>query len=99
MFFSSFRRITQIIGTIYHKYSIFYHQLREYPEYLQYSKQFPPNIISCRTEVQPKYLGLDTNITAISSNNTGYTLQLQASTQPTMLRTVLDHNPNAFMTV
>ena len=33
------------------------------------------------------------------SNNTEYTLQLQASTQPTMLRMVLDHNPNAFSTV
>ena len=33
------------------------------------------------------------------SNNTGYTFQLQVSTQPTMLRMVLDHNPNAFMTV
>ena len=33
------------------------------------------------------------------SNNTEYTLQLQASTQPTMLRTVLDHNPSAFPTV
>ena len=30
------------------------------------------------------------------SNNTQYTLQLQASTQPTMLRTVLDHNPKCF---
>ena len=30
------------------------------------------------------------------SNNTEYMLWLQASTQPTMLRTVLDHNPNAF---
>ena len=33
------------------------------------------------------------------SNNTEYTLQLQASTQPTMLRMVLGHNPNALMTV
>ena len=40
--FSSFRWITRIIGTIYHKYSIFYHQLKKYPKYSKYSKQFPP---------------------------------------------------------
>ena len=40
--FSPFRRITQIIGTIYHKYSNFYQQPRKYPEYSQYSNHFPP---------------------------------------------------------
>ena len=50
-------------------------------------------------KAQPKYSGLDTNTTGNFSNNAEYTLQLQASTQLTMLRTVLDHNPNAFMTV
>ena len=35
----------------------------------------------------------------IFSNNTEYTLQLQASTQPTMLRMVLDHNLYALTTV
>ena len=41
MFSHLFRQITRIIGTIYHKYSIFYQQ-REYPKYSQYSKQFSP---------------------------------------------------------
>ena len=50
-------------------------------------------------EANSKYLGLDTNTTANFSNNTGYTLQLQASTQPTMLRLVLDHIPSTIMTV
>ena len=58
------------------------------------SNRFP-----CRTEAKPKYSGLDTITTANFSNNTGYTLQLQASTQLTRLRLVLDHNPNAFTTV
>ena len=40
-----------------------------------------------------------TPTTQIFSNNTEYTLQLQASTQLTMLRMVLDHNPYAFLTV
>ena len=40
-----------------------------------------------------------TPTTQFLSNNTEYTLQLQASTQPTMLRMVLDHNPYAFSTV
>ena len=47
----------------------------------------------------PNDSGLDTNPTANFSNNTGYTLQLQASTQPSMLRSVLHHIPNAIMTV
>ena len=42
MFSHLFRQITQIIVTIYHKYNIFYNQLREYPKYSQYLKQFPP---------------------------------------------------------
>ena len=50
-------------------------------------------------EANPKYSGLDTSITANLSNNTGYTLQLQASTQLTMLRSVLGHSPNAIMIV
>ena len=40
-----------------------------------------------------------TPTTQTFSNNTEYTLQLQASTQPTMLRTVLDHNHYALYTV
>ena len=97
--FSSFRRITQIIGTIYHKYSN--PITKGIPRiFTSIRNNFHlSNIIFCRTEAQPKYSGLDTNSTAIFSNNTGYTLQLQASTQPTMLRMVLDHNPNAFTTV
>ena len=39
---------------------------------------------SCRIEVKPEYLGLDTHTTADFSNNTGYTFQLQASTQMTI---------------
>ena len=50
-------------------------------------------VFTCRIEVKPEYLGLDTNITANFSNNTGYTLQLQASTQLTMLGSVLGHIP------
>ena len=80
--------------------------MREYPEYLQYSEPFShlSNLLvssgfTCRIEAKPKYSGLDTNTTANFSNNTGYTLQLQASTQLTMLRSVLDHIPNAIMTV
>ena len=57
------------------------------------------NSFSCRIKAKPKYLGLDTTTTANFSNNTGYTFQLQASTQLTMLRSVLDHTPNAIMTV
>ena len=56
-------------------------------------------VLLVETEANPEYLGLDTNITANFSNNTGYTLLLQASTQLTMLRLVLGHNPNAIMTV
>ena len=40
-----------------------------------------------------------TPTTQFLSNNTEYTLQLQASTQPTIPRTVLDHNPYALSTV
>ena len=74
--------------------------MREYPEYSQNLKLFPAiNHFTCRTEANPEYSGLDTNSTAYFSNNTRYTLQLQASTQLTMLRLVLDHIPNAIMTV
>ena len=72
---------------------------RKYPKYSQYSEPFPPNSSSCRIKAKPKYLELDTNITANFTNNTGYTFQLQASTQPTMLTLVLDHTPNAITTV
>ena len=54
---------------------------------------------TCRIEAKPEYSGLDTNPTANFSNNTGYMLQLQASTQLIMLRSVLDHIPNAIMRV
>ena len=57
------------------------------------------NHFTCRIKAKPKYSRLDTNTTANFSNNTGYTLLLQASTQPTMLRLVLDHILNAIMTV
>ena len=78
-----------------------YHQMREYPKYLQYSECFPPicTVHIVETEANPKYSGLDTNTTANFSNNSGYTLQLQASTQPTMLRSVLEHTPNAITSV
>ena len=41
-------------------------------------------IVFLRIEAKPEYLGLDTNTTANFSNNTGYTFQLQASTQMTI---------------
>ena len=58
-----------------------YHQLRKIPNIWDFSTYQP--FYFTETEANPEYLGLDTNITAIFSNNTGYTLQLQASTQPT----------------
>ena len=56
-------------------------------------------VLLVEIEANPEYLGLDTSTTANFSNNTGYTLQLQASTQLTMLRLVLHHNPSAIITV
>ena len=51
---------------------------------------------SCRnTPNNPNIRDQTPNI-QLFSNNIEYTLQLQASTQPTMLRTVLDHNPKCF---
>ena len=100
MFSHLFRQITQIIRTIYQNTAFSITNKGNTPNIHNIWNNFHlPNIISCRTEAQAKYSGLDTNPTAIFSNNTGYTLQLQASTQLTTLRTVLDHNPNAFMTV
>ena len=52
-----------------------------------------------RTEASPEYSGLDTKDPASFLNNTGYTLQLQASTQVTMVCSVLDHNSSTTMTV
>ena len=56
-------------------------------------------VLLVEIEANPEYSGLDTNTTANFSNNTGYTLQLQASAQPTMPRSVLDHIPSTIMTV
>ena len=57
-------------------------------------------VLLVETEANSKYLGLDTSITANFSNNTGYTLQLQASTQLTNAEiSALDHSPSAIMTV
>ena len=69
--------------------------MREYPEYSQYSEHFLAiNHFSCR-ELKP----IPNIWDRTPANNTGYTLQLQASSQVTMLRSVLDHNPNAITTV
>ena len=56
-------------------------------------------VLLVETEANLEYSGLETNTTANFSNNTGYTLQLQASTQLTILRSVLDHNPSAITKV
>ena len=62
---------------------------------------FPTYTISFLVETcqTTRIFGIRHQPYSIFSNNTEYTLQLQASTQPTMLRTVLDHNPSAFSTV
>ena len=90
--FSPFRRITQIIGTIYpwgitQIFTIF--------------EPFPTYTISFLVETRPitRIFGIGHQPYSNFSNNTEYTLQLQASTQLTMLRMILDHNPNAFSTV
>ena len=62
---------------------------------------FPIYLTCFLVESKPnlEYSGLDTNITANLSNNTGYTFQLHVSTQLTMLKLVLGHITNAIMTV
>ena len=68
-------------------------------ENTKYSAFFHLSIISIfRTEANSDFLGLDTKDTVSFSNNTGYTLQLQASTQLTMLWSVLGHNSSTIMT-
>ena len=64
-------------------------------------KPFPTYTISFLVETTQitQIFGIGHQPYSNVSNNTEYTLQLQASTQPIMLRTVLDHNPNALSTV
>ena len=66
-------------------------------EYLEFSHLLIMSIF--RTEANPKYSGLDNNNPASFSNNMGYTFKLQASTQLTMLWSVLDHNSSTKITV
>ena len=73
----------------------------EIPQIFAIFRTFPSylTIFTCIIKAKPEYSGLDINITTNFSNNTGYTLQLQASTQLTILRSVLDHIPNVITTV
>ena len=52
--------------------------MEENTEYL--GRSHLSTIYFTETEANPEYLGLDTSIMANFSNNTEYTLQLQAST-------------------
>ena len=100
MFSHLFRQITQIIGTIYQNTAFSITNKGNALNTHNIRNNFHlSNSISCRIKAQPVYSGLDTNTTANFSNNAEYTLQLQACTQLPMLRMVLDHNSNAFMTV
>ena len=94
------RRITRIIGTIYHQYSNFYHQLGEYLNIRNIQTiSHLYHKFSCRNTPNNPNIQDRTPTMQTFSNKTEYTLQLQASTQPTMLRMVLDHNPYALSTV
>ena len=71
------------------------------PQIFAIFEPFPTCLISFLVETSsiPRIFRIRHQRYSNFSNNTEYTLQLQASTQPTMLRMVLDHNPNAFSTV
>ena len=99
--FLSCRRITRIIGTIYHKYSNLLSPTRGITRIFAIFEPFPTYTISFLVETRRtnRIFGIGHQPYSIFSNNTEYTSQLQASTQPTMLRMVLDHNPSAFLTV
>ena len=101
MFSHLFRWITRIIGTIYHKYSIFLSPTKGIPQIFTIFEPCPTYLTSflVKTSQIPRIFGIGHQHYSNFSNDTEYTLQLQASTQLTMLRMVLDHNPNAFMTV
>ena len=74
--------------------------LTQNEENTKYFAFFHLSIMSIfRTKVNLEYLGLDNKNPASFSNNTGYTLQLQASTQLTMLWSVLGHNSSTITMV
>ena len=71
------------------------------PQIFAILEPVPTYLISFLVETSriPRIFGIGHQPYSNFSNNTEYTLQLQASTQLTMLRMVLDHNLNAFLTV
>ena len=71
---------------------------KEIPQIFTIFEPFSTFLISFLVETSqiPRIFGIGHQHYSNFSNNTGYTLQLQASTQLTMLRMVLDHNSHCF---